>query len=256
MHPLVGYNDPNAVAFAYQPGRNSWEAISNGVTLRIAMDPATPRVGEPVRFHVEASYGNAKCCGLFLMHADGGRDSQGGSSTPEECAIEQPGPGSADFTHVYNQPGTWEFSFQASTRCENIRYSDLHGYVDVAPGMSRSQGPELPKAFISEARAPSDPIDRSTVKVWAKGTDEDGYITRIVIDFGDGTPAVTRAGEPNACRLTPSGWPAASWAFTVEPFPTHHYSAPGTYTVSATIVSAGCDGSEEQTSTATMAYSW
>jgi hypothetical protein len=92
--------------------------------------------------------------------------------------------------------------------------------------------------------------------VWAEAEDTDGFISGFVVDFGDGTPAQTYLGDRMGCRLTPSGWPARSLAWLRDPYAAHTYATPGTYTITVTAVSTGCDGGERQTGTATMTYAW
>jgi hypothetical protein len=166
--------------------------------------------------------------------------------------------GKACLPDIYNRAGRWEFSFQGMAgRCgDHNVYAALYGYIQVAPGPSRAQGPAVPTIEALEARAPNEPVEPGFVKVWAKSRDEDGYISRFLIDFGDGSPSETRPGDPLGCRPTRSGWPAPSTAWLQEPYPSHRYAAPGNYTITVTVVSTGCDGTEEQTARATIPYAW
>ncbi|MDQ3945338.1 MAG: PKD domain-containing protein, partial [Actinomycetota bacterium] len=254
-----GPRNPGAVVFPYEAGRVAWEGVSNGVALRVRIDSPAPRVGEPVRFTVEAETHDHACCGLYLLYGDGG-SSNGQMVWPGgSCDTAVPGKSGAGYTHTYNRAGRWEFSFQAVTgRCgvDNI-YTGLHGYLEVAPGVSRSQGPALPVVNqVLEARAPNDPVVPGSLQVWAEAEDTDGFVSGFVVDFGDGTPAETFLGDRMGCRPTPSGWPARSLAWLRDPYASHRYATPGTYTITVTAVSTGCDGGERQAAAATMTYVW
>lgn len=254
----LGPRNPGAVVFPYEAGRVSWEGVSNGVTLRVRIDTPAPRVGDPVRFSVEAETPDHACCGLYLLYGDGG-SSDGQMVWSGGCANAVPGKATAEYTHVYNRAGRWEFSFQAATgRCgvDNI-YTSLHGYLEVAPGASRSQGPAAPVVNrVLEARAPNDAVVPGSLKVWAEAEDDDGFVSAFVVDFGDGTPAETFLGDRMGCRPTLSGWPSHSLAWLRDPYAVHSYAAPGSYTITVTAVSTGCDGGERQTATGTMGYVW
>ena len=70
---------------------------------------------------------------------------------------------------------------------------------------------------------------------------------------------------PNvACRTDESGWPVGSMLVLRETVPapmstfvlspTHTYAAPGTYTVTVSVVSTGCDGTVPQRTTRTLSW--
>lgn len=250
--------NPGTVVIPYEAGRTVWEGVSNGVLLRVRVDTASPRAGDPVRFTVEAETHDHACCGLYLLYGDGG-NSNWAMTWPGGCDAAVPGKVSAEYTHVYNQAKRWEFSFQAATgRCgvDNI-WTALHGYLEVLPGVARSQGPALPVVKqVLEARDPSQTPPPGSLQVWAEAEDTDGFISGFVVDFGDGTPAETYLGDRMGCRPTPSGWPARSLAWLRDPYASHQYAAPGTYTITVTAVSTGCDGGERQTAAGTMTYRW
>lgn len=254
----LGPRNPGAVVFPYQPGQSSWEGVSNGITLRVRIDPVAPRVGDPVRFVVEASSPDRPCCGVSVQYGDGASRSWKMEWTEGSCDTAAPGVSRAEYTHGYNREGRWEFAFSAVTgRCgvDNV-YGSLHGYLEVAPGQARSQGPSLPTVKLAEARAPDEPREPGFLKVWAQGADDDGYVSRFLVDFADGTPVETLPGDPMGCRPTRSGWPSRSLASFQPPYPSHRYAAPGTYAITVTVVSTGCDGGEEQTASAAMTYAW
>lgn len=145
-----------------------------------------------------------------------------------------PGTAAADYTHVYNRAGRWELSLQvANGDCGNDNiYGALNGYVAIEPGTPSPQGPAQPRVIVAEARAPGQPVIPGALEVYADGSDDDGYVARLRVDFGDGSPPDTRPGDAIGCRSTPSGWPAASSGRTAAPYPTHQYVAPGSPTSS------------------------
>ncbi|MGI8684590.1 MAG: hypothetical protein ACR2MO_05800 [Acidimicrobiales bacterium] len=257
--PLAGPVPPGVLLYPYEAGRTAWSGVSNGITVSVAIDPPAPRVGDSVRFHVEASAGDLACCGFSIVYGDGGVTRPAATEFRNgECVGTVPGTASADYTHVYNRPGRWEFGFQAATGAcgTNATYGVLRAYVGVEVGTPTSQGPALPKVLVAEARAPGQAVVAGALEVHADGTDEDGFVTRLVIDFGDGSAPVERPGDPMGCRPTDSGWPAASRGWTMAPYPTHRYEARGSYTITAAVISTGCDGSGTQSATASFTYMW
>jgi len=218
------------------------------------VDPAVPHAGDEVRFTATATFTDRECCLNSFLFGDGATT---GDPT-SRCANDTPGPATSVFTHVYNKPGRWEFSFQGMAgRCgDHNVYGALYAYLEVSAGSSRGQGPSLPTIDALEARAPGDPVVPGFLKVWAKARDEDGFVHHFVIDFGDGTPPETRPGDPYGCRPMPSGWPAPSDASIQAPYPSHQYATPGSFTITVTVVSTACSGLEEQHASATIPYVW
>ena len=259
-YPLGWAPSQATVVFPYESGRAVWSGVSNGVTVKVSIAPANPRAGDVVRFQVEADAGDLPCCGLSIVYGDGSVTEPYTLYRQGVCTEPPPGAASADFTHVYNQPGRWEFSFQAGTEsCKEVpppTYGDLRGWVAVGPGTPTPQGPARPKVILAEAREPSQPVVPGALEVHVDGTDEDGFVTRIVIDWGDGSPPVVLPGDPLGCRPTASGWPASSRGWTLAPYPSHQYAARGSYTITAAVISAGCDGTGEQATHASMPYIW
>jgi hypothetical protein len=250
----LGPRPSGSVVFGFQSARSAWSGTANGITLQVQIDPAVPRAGDPVRFKVVADDPTRECCLNSLLFGDGGN----AQDPTSRCTDDTPGTAPSEFTHVYNQPGRWEFSFQAmSGRCgDHNTYGALYGVVEVIAGTSRGQGPALPTIQASEARAPGETVNPGALKVWANARDEDGYILQFTIDFGDGHATEIRLGDPAGCRTTPSGWPAPSTAAIQEPYPANQYDAPGDYTVTITVTSTGCDRTDEQRAVATIPFHW
>jgi hypothetical protein len=84
-------------------------------------------------------------------------------------------------------------------------------------------------------------------------TDPDGYVRRVVIDWGDGTPPTTLTNDA-ACddgdgRHYPVLGPfQAGYPVSAE----HVFQRLGDVRVTLTYVSTGCDGTDEQTATETV----
>jgi hypothetical protein len=95
------------------------------------------------------------------------------------------------------------------------------------------------------------PDDPHWVQFWGYAQETDGYITRMELDLGDGSPVVTFPGDPYPCRQGSSGQPIDSEARLPgppddEPSHRHRYAEKGTYTVTLRAWSTGCDGRDEQ----------
>ena len=247
-----GQLGPETVTVPYEAGRSSWEATSNGVTLRLRMDPVAPVAGQAVTFHLEAESARVSCCGFYLLYGDGGGSSWKVEWPAGTCRAPGQGPSSTDYSHVYNKAGRWEFLYQVIGSCGGGGVNAaLHSSFDVAPGgPPQAQGPSLPTITAGRTGDPSG--DPTLFQVTAQAEDVDGYITRFVIDWGDGSPTETRPGDPAGCRLTASGWPARSTTWLSSPYPSHRYPPGSRVVVTVTAVSSGCDGSDEQSASATV----
>ena len=130
---------------------------SNGTSLTVEVAPKRPKAGETVHFVVTASQpGN--CCYLGIQPGDGG--SAAPATGSRSCTAGQGGTQRAEFTYVYNRPGTWT----AVARSDAGRACDIANTpplppptttpalpqlvasvtVVVAEGATTAQGPEPP----------------------------------------------------------------------------------------------------------------
>ncbi|MBV8295298.1 MAG: hypothetical protein JO085_00550 [Acidimicrobiia bacterium] len=112
--------------------------------------------------------------------------------------------------------------------------------VTAAPAETLPQ----PRATLAEVFPPSrDPL---RVYISARGQDAHGYVSRMAIDWGDGTAATNFEYPLAACRTG-----------QLQAADTNHaYAAPGTYTVRLIVTSVSCDGRGAQSvaTQATLTY--
>jgi hypothetical protein len=229
--------------------------LSAGIALKVTMQPASPETGEPIRFALEATSPTATCCQLHLWFGDGFGWPNGlemGECNSHSLVKR------AEVAHTYNAHGRREIMFSAfANGCVGDGPQGiLFASFDVAPGASSAQGPVLPKVhFDTTVRPPEIANDISYVTVAGMATDDDGFIQKLVLNWGDGTPAQTLPGDRIGCRPSLSGWPLTSTAMIMSnPVVMHRYTAPGTYQVTLTAISTACDGSHEQRGMGTITW--
>jgi hypothetical protein len=121
------------------------------------------------------------------------------------------------------------------------------------PAPVTGQGP-APVAVVahSAGAVAGHTYDTLAVAIYAVAQDIDGYVTKFVVDYGDGT-RVTRSGSQTSCRLGADGWPTGD-AVSLAGTPQHTYATAGTYRVRVIAYSAGCDGTDVQSGSA--AFTW
>ena len=141
--------------------------------------------------------------------------------------------------------------------------------TDATPGYS--QGPALPTMKeVGNYASPDHRGDAHYLPLYIAAQDDDGWISQFVVDWGDDSSPTTYAYNPFPCKaMPPSGWPAGNYVslpsdtthplvgIDGQPVPSteHFYGAPGTYTVTVTVRSTACDGSQPQEGTGTMTWS-
>jgi hypothetical protein len=133
--------------------------------------------------------------------------------------------------------------------CGATEFTEFTGDVSVAHASTHSNGPRQPVVNADNAATISG--DSATLGVDA--SDDDGWISAISVDWGDGnSPSVStfpNADNPQTCADNDGhSWPhAISNANLTSPS-----LAPGSYRVTATVTSTGCDGGDEQTTSQTV----
>lgn len=243
----LGPAAPGSVSLPHNPGQSSWSGTSEGISIRVSITPTAPRAGSPVTFTVRTSGQDQDCCAVYIVYGDGG------TTESIDCPLPDTG-GSTTVTrtHTYNKSGPHRMLIQAiSDSCK--RNGVLYATIDIGTGPSAPQGPELPVVQFSQSQPAQDPTYH-TVTLWGIADDADGHITKLVVNFGDGTTK-TFTGDPMDCVPTRDGWPGPSQAkLPSEPPYPHKYAAPGTYTLRLTAYSAGCSGAGAQTSSASFTF--
>jgi hypothetical protein len=142
--------------------------------------------------------------------------------------------------------------------------------TDQTPGYS--QGPALPTMKeVGNYASPDHYGDAHYLPLYIAAQDDDGWISQFVVDWGDDTSPTTYVYNPFPCKaMPPSGWPAGNYVSLPSdttnplvgidgqsvPSTEHFYVAPGTYTVTVTVRSTACDGSQPQEGTGTMTWSF
>jgi hypothetical protein len=130
--------------------------------------------------------------------------------------------------------------------------------VEILPGTYSSNGPDPVRVDVGTHQSATRPDDPYWVSFSGMAQETDGYISRMELDVGDGSPVVVFPGDSRPCRTGSTGQPIDSDAElpgptgpTYEPSHEHRYPQKGTYTVTLRAWSTGCDGRDVQTGTAT-----
>jgi hypothetical protein len=230
-------------------------AEEGSMTLDLTVEPAHPRAGEIVHFRVSVTDAEG---GLFQIGVDPGDVRAGGSSgrmivdcvapKPDEPARERsPASDTRDFTYAYRVSGERHFSVTVTSNgCwRETREAELTGTLTVAAAAASSNGPHAPEATVFQDLDAALPGE---VRMSIGALDRDGVVRRVIVDWGDGSTPSARdvpTGE-GTCVNEPMMYPWSGDTHTLD----HVYASAGTYTVTASIVSTGCDGKSAQSAAA------
>lgn len=253
----LGPAAPGSVSVPHSKGQHVWKATSNGYTMTLSASPATVHAGDTVTFTLTMSTSLPRCCEGYVVYGNG--LTSGGYGA--ECGTTYVGksPTTRTFTTTYNQAGTATLLFGAGQGgCgSDDGQGSARGKLDVLPGTSTSNGPAKVLVDLAFDGNRGGTTGTQGGKVWVVGhaNDEDGYVYKMRVQWGDGTTTVV-GGDQRACQTNPSsGWPVNSDAQVGGPDTTdggHRYTYGGDYTVTLTAYSRGCDGRDGQQASTTM----
>ena len=246
-----GPHSDGAVEVPFSAGQTSWSVVSNGVTITLRTDIARPKAGDIIRFQVEVSGPGQSCCDARVLFGDGGQYS------PMHDRCYAPATTARFETrHAYNLDGRWTFNVSGqSGGCAGapLVIGELFGTIEVAPGITTAQGPVPPTVLVDSTVQPQGhENDYSWLSLAGMVDDSEGWVRRILVDWGDGTPPTVVPQHPGLpCNPHPvTGWPNASKQLIASGTVVHHYTTPGIYTVTIVGVSTACDGVSEVQQTA------
>lgn len=170
--------------------------------------------------------------------------------------------GPHDFTytgeHAYRYSGQFQFVFgDGYENCPADGHDQMviiKGLIHVGPGPFLHNGPIQPTAGWSGQMWITNG-DPHLVYIQAGGGDNDGWEDTLTVDWGDGsTPWTKSVAPPSVCEPAnqspprPYAWPVfAMGTGTIS----HQYPSSGTYTITVSVHSEGCDGSEPQAASIT-----
>ncbi|HVE63309.1 MAG TPA: PKD domain-containing protein [Mycobacteriales bacterium] len=214
--------------------------------VRAGVRPSEVRAGERVVVRVGVRDGDGALLGLRVAFGDGQEmsrrfDPRCGSNRPQQTSE------TVEVEHTYDAAGAYVIRVTVQTgECGAGRERrDSRARVRVLPrdGDRPGNGGALPTARAGQNRPREESAGEShSVEVRVGGADSDGYITKLVLDWGDGTEPTVVAYPLSECRVTDSGYPSSRRTEMLR----HSYARDGRYEARLQVVSTGCDGRTEQ----------
>lgn len=234
---------------------------ANGaVTPRESEAPDGPRVViEVVRDGVEtATFAEAvvrieNIAGSGVVEIDFGDHGAGGGWAAADvgCGADPGRSENHPVKHAYRRPGTWTVTATFTPgMCEGGHGEPLVGtaVVHVVEGATPSNGPVPPRLTNVVSRAA--PGEPGVTALQAFPQDPDGYLTELRYAWGDGSADTVFNFPLSACVDPDDHWPITSLGDTpaerAMTFPQHRYERDGSYEVTVTAVTVGCDGESRQ----------
>jgi hypothetical protein len=234
----------------------SSSATADGVTLDLAVTATTDPGGIRVTLSVYADTGRMR--DAHVDYGDGTFDPPApftGCLNTKSPESSTPYYGSGmGWAHTYPHAGNYHVSASETIthQCPPDGSADrtVATSVDIAvsTGGASGNGPVLPSVILRLDHDASDP-NRGIIVPLAE--DDDGWISAMTLDWGDGSPLV-HIDNPATC--TDNNGSSYPWAYFVPGALEHHYTTAGSYTITVSTQSASCDGSDAQPATGTIVY--
>ncbi|HEX2039244.1 MAG TPA: hypothetical protein VHF47_05865 [Acidimicrobiales bacterium] len=271
--------DPSAVVTTTSiPPGELLTAESGTLRLEVRLEPVSLVTAQLLRVHVKAT---DRPRSVIVGGHDYG-DGFGGArpaipileckpTLPTTTAPEPDTVRTWTFEYSYRQPGRYLLKVEvASTSCRDVDADDPHyadadgdGYIDedgdtggrravvktalnVVQGQLLANGPLQPAVALDRVPSHDDP---STVLLNIGAKDLDGWMQKVVLDWGDGSAPFVEERGMEQCIDPLKRWPGPG---EIVELASHKYPTSTSYTATLTATSVGCDGSGAQTVTTTI----
>lgn len=229
----AGFTAPSALAGPVPPRPTVALTVtpSKTATARLVQIKVTARVDEARITCVNVQFGDGTGRGVCAT-ADGVAPDK--DLGPHEVTYE--------WTHAYRRPGVWSVVATATAEDAQTRTGDgvAAAAVTVGQGANPSNGPQLPRVTPFQVLPPGG--DRRATTVYVVGLDDDGWISEVVLDWGDGTRSRKVLGT-SGCDDPLLTWPEGR---SPDIRFDHRYKTARDRRVTARVVSVGCDGRDAQ----------
>lgn len=227
-----------------------------GAKVYVTVVPASPVTGEMAEIRVRVTDTDGTWNGGSVEFGDGTSVSLGRAmpgclppTGPEPPYEARPTDITKTFKHLYRTGGTFTVTASAFT---DARICGPSTSTELVKGTARAvvTGEDLP------SNGPAEPTitivrdggEQNTVRVTLTMADQDGQLVEVEYDWGDGSAPVVRPLDFECENSPETGYPTGYMEAGEE----HAYAGPGTYTLTVTLRSAGCDGTNEQEGTQTL----
>jgi hypothetical protein len=248
--PATGPTAPEPSHAAAEPSKAPAPedtAASGPLTVSVEMSPATVDTSTDTRALVTARDGEGRLLAVDLDWGDGKtfHFAPGATACPRTTHLD------GSFSHRYTSAGSYAVHVTITTGdCAPTEQVTRESHVTVtgsgpSPAPTYTNGASQPTAT-STSRTGDNP---TYVYLNAGGGDSDGWVRLITVSWGDGT--TTTAGEWSASSCTNASGSDHPAATHHDGNVSHHYGDPGSHTVTITVTSVACDGSQSQTGTTT-----
>lgn len=207
----------------------------------VEVQPARPEPGRLFRVRVSVRDRDGTVTSFRLAYGDG--DDVGFAADiacPAEPPAAVPSDDAFDYEHAYRRPGRYEVAIEIETTscADGGERARVVVPIEVAGGVGPSNGPRRPTASFALAGPTADPAT-GTLAATVTGADDDGYVSVIEVEWGDGAKPQVARFLLDRCEDTDRQWPTSQQSV-------QHQYRPGTYSYRVKVTSVGCDGEDAQ----------
>ena len=223
-----------------------------------AMDPSTIAAGSTATAVVTARDGAGR---LLAVDIDWGDGSSPFHFSPGDAACPRTTHLDGRFTHTYSTARSTPYPVRVtitSGDCAATEKKTVETHVTVTgaePSPTETNGPSQPTGSGS---GPTNGDNPQYVYLHVVGSDDDGFVRRMVVTWGDGSTTLVGEWSTSGCTdAAGTTHPTSSTREATRDYQgnslSHHYSTAGEHTVTVEVDSVACDGTDQQVANSTFA---
>ena len=225
------YTKPKPTYVEPKPTYTKSEPVAGGLTVEL-YPYETFKAGSQANLKVKAYDTSGRVTSVTVHFGDGSSKTFAPQTGCGE-AVKQLVP------HTYAKAGTYSAKAVVTTGDCGAATETKTAYasVKVLSADYVGNGPSAPTVTAQQ-------VEAALAKLALHGADADGWVKKFYVDWGDGSESYVGPKAWDGCQNgKPSSW---------DQYATHEYAAPGTYTVTVTVLSTDCDANDGQTGSVTL----